>query len=650
MKKSLIAVALIAATLATATARKGDPVLMTVNGKDVPVSEFEYLFNKNNQQQAEPQSLDQYVDLFVNYKLKVADAEANGIDTTASFIKEYTGYCDDLAQPYLTDSAVVDVLRHEAYDRMQRNVRVSHIMLPLGRTPDERIANRERLDSIRTAILNGADFGEMAVKYSSDRSAVKNHGDMGFIMSGGFPYPFELASYNTPIGQISEVVEDAPYGWHIIKVTDERPDRGRVLVRHILKLTRDLSPEEQAAKKAAIDSIYEVVKSGKAPFDHVAMIESEDPGSAKKGGMLPLFGPGRMVKEFEEASYALNDGEISEPIQTSYGWHIIQKLETRKSGTYEEALPAIDKSMKNDIRAKAPREAKIRQLRKEYKADVKPAGIDKAKAIIKANNGLDSLAVAQMAADWTTVATVGNRKVLLGDVAKTMPSYPSKLSEKAAAEEFNNALDRKIDDVTVDIAREKLADTDPDYRNLINEYRDGILLFNISDREVWGRSTKDAEGLEEYFKSHRDNYHWDAPRYKGIIVSATNDSIASAARDFIKVNNIPTDSLVNKLRKEFGRAVKVERKIFPKGEDEVVDYIAFGGAKPAANGRWTEFFATEGAVIDQPSESLDVRAAVINDYQKWLEEEWLKRLHQAYPVKINQKELKKLTENKAKKK
>lgn len=380
------------------------------------------------------------------------------------------------------------------------------------------------------------------------------------------------------------------------------------------------------------------------------MVESDDKGSAKKGGMLPLFGPGRMVKEFETAAYSLADGEISEPIETTYGWHIIQKLETHKTGSYEESLPAIDKAMKNDARAKAPRQAKIAQLRKDYKATVAPEGLKSATSIFKAHNGLDSIALSQLTADWTTVAKVGNRKVLVSDVAKSMPKYTSKLSEKAAGEEFNTALNKKIDDVTVDIAREKLADSDADYRNLINEYRDGILLFNISDAEVWGRSTKDTEGLEEYFRTHRDNYLWDTPRYKGIIVSATNDSIASAARDFIKINNIPTDSLVGKLRKEFGRNVKVERKIFPKGEDEVVDYIAFGGAKPTANGRWTEFFATEGVVMEQPQESLDVRAAVVNDYQKWLEEEWLKRLHQKYPVKINDKELKKLSKDQAKKK
>lgn len=641
MKKSLIAAAVIAATLATATAKKNEPVLMTVNGKDVPVSEFEYLFNKNNKQQAEPQTLDQYVKLFVDYKLKVADAEANGIDTTAAFIKEYNGYCDDLAQPYLTDSTVVDRLRREAYDRTLRNVQVAHIMLPIGRTPDERIANRNRLDSIRTAILNGADFGDMAVKFSSDRAAKRNKGNMGFISAGNLPYPFEQMAFATPVGQISPVFEDAPYGWHIIKVEAEQPAAGKVRARHILKLTRGLKPEEQAAKKAEIDSIYNLLKNGES-FEKLATALSDDPGSARQGGMLPWFGPGQMVKPFEKAAFAAKDGEITEPVQTEYGWHIIQRLEGRGPESYEEALPAIDKAMRNDIRAKAPRQAKLQQLRARYKVKTDNKGIAKAKRIIADNQGLDSIAMQQLLADWTTVATVGGKKMFVSDVAKKLPSYGTKVSAAAADEEFDKALDTAIDDRTLDMAREDLSRTNPDYRNLINEYRDGILLFNISDREVWNKSAKDTEGLEAYFKAHRGNYTWDKPRYKGIIVSATNDSIAQAAKSYIAEKHLTTDSLVPALRKVFGRNIKVERKIFPQGDDAVVDYIAFGGAKPVPNGKWAEAFEYEGAVLEQPSEAMDVRSAVINDYQKWLEEEWLRKLHEKYPVKINQKELDKL--------
>lgn len=641
MKKIFIPAAVIAVTLCSAMAKKNDVTLMTVNGKDVKVSEFQYLFQKNNQQQAEPQTLDEYVDMFINYKLKVADAEAAGIDTTAQFIKEFNGYCDDLAKPFLTDSTVVDRLRHEAYDRMKRNVNVSHIMLPVGQTPDERLANRNRLDSIRTAILDGADFGEMAVKYSSDRSAVRNRGNMGFITAGNFPYPFELAAFTTPVGEISEVIDDAPYGWHIIKVEEERPDRGQVRARHILKLTRGLSEADAAVKKAQIDSIYKVLRGG-ADFAAVAARESEDPGSARQGGMLPWFGPGQMVKEFEMTTFELTDSAISEPFATAYGYHIVQRLGHRDVASYDDALAQIDRSIQGDVRSKAPRAAKVAQLRSQFNAKVDNTAMDRAMTVVKNNGGLDSVAIAQLRADWTTMATVGNKKVLVSDVAKKLPSYSSKVSPEAAAVEISKVTENLLDDATVEYARENIAEADPSFRNLINEYRDGILLFDISNRNVWEKSSKDAEGLEEFFKAHRDNYKWDEPCYKAIIVSATSDSIAQAAQTYLAANPTQVDSLVTKLRGQFGRNIKVERKIFPQGKDAVIDYIGFGGPKPAAKDKWVACFAYDGVLLDAPSEANDVRGAVVNDYQLYLEQEWLKELHVKYPVKINQKALKQL--------
>ncbi len=244
MKKHFLPVVLAAAAILTAAAArtdKSDPVVMSINGKDIHRSEFKYLYEKNNLQQMQPQTIDEYVDMFVVYKLKVADAETTGIDTTETFLKEYNGYCADLSRPYMRDSLVEERLVREAYDRMATSRRVSHIMLPVGTTVAEKEANRQRLDSIRTAILNGADFGEMAVKFSADRSAANNRGNMGYINPNMYPYPFEKAAYDTPVGAISEVVDDAPYGLHIIKVSDEKPNPGTVSARHILKMTKGLS-------------------------------------------------------------------------------------------------------------------------------------------------------------------------------------------------------------------------------------------------------------------------------------------------------------------------------------------------------------------------------------------------------------------------
>lgn len=641
MKKKFIPALLVGvAILTAAAAKKNDPVLMTVNGKDVHQSEFEYLYNKNNRQQMQPQGIDEYVDMFVTYKLKVADAEAAGIDTTAAFRKEFEGYCSELARPYMRDSLVEERLVQEAYNRMDRMVDVSHIMMPIGATHQERLDNKARLDSIRTAILNGADFAEMAKKFSADRSAVRNGGHMGYIYANMYPYPFELAAFSTPVGQISEVIEDAPYGYHIVKVNGEKPNPGTVHARHILKLTRDLTPEQAQAKKAEIDSIYNILASGNADFESIARAESDDPGSARKGGDLGFFGIGQMVPEFEEVAFSLSDGEISKPFTSPFGYHIVQVIEHKGIGTLDEERPQILKAIGRDARANYPETERLNQLKKDYHAVILPQGLDQVKSLLSSAANTET-GFSALDTDKTVVASIGDRKFTAADVMASMKPNVRKGAADAYTT-FYDAVGQLLNDKTLDYARERLIVDQPDYRNLVNEYRDGILLFEISNRNVWDRSTRDTEGLEEFFRSHRDNYKWDAPKYKGYIVFATNDSVAGVARQYLASHEIEKDSLVKTLRKEFGRTVKIERVIAAKGDNAIVDNVAFNGEKAAAPGNWKAWFGYKGRIIDAPEEAADVRGAVSADFQQELERRWVDSLHKKYPVKINKKAIKKL--------
>ncbi|MCM1519982.1 MAG: peptidyl-prolyl cis-trans isomerase [Lachnoclostridium sp.] len=640
MKKPILPVAIAAvAVMMTAAAKSDDPVIMKINGKDIHKSEFEYLYNKNNAQQETPQSIDEYVDLFVNYKLKVADAEAAGIDTTATFRREFEGYCNELAAPYMKDTLVYEQLVQEAYDRMQRSVDISQIMLPIGNTIDEREANKALLDSIRTAIINGADFGEMAMKYSSDQSKATNKGHYGFISANIYPYPFEDAAFSTPVGQISEVVEDAPYGYHIIRVEAEKPNPGRVHARHILKLTRGLSEEEAAVKKQQIDSIYTLLKNG-ADFAKLAAAESEDQGSGRKGGDVGIFGPGRMVREFETTAFALPDSAISEPIQTAYGYHIVQTLEHLGVESKEEARKNIEARIKGDNRASMPEKVKLNELKKQYRSVVKPEGLVKVKELIAAAP-TDSAAFADLDVSDIVVASVAENNIPASDVVATI-ARNTRFTTPDVYTSFSNALNNYIDDATKEYYKADLAENNPDYRNLVNEYRDGILLFEISNRNVWDKSNKDQEGLEAYFKAHRDNYKWDAPKYKGYVIFATSDSIATAAEAYLKANKVDNDSLSSVMRKEFGRNIKIEKVVAGQGENAILDNVAFGGEKPGPVGRWTSWFAYDGRIISAPEEASDIKGVVTADYQQQLEKDWVTALHKKYPVKLIKKEIKKL--------
>lgn len=639
-KKPFIISALACAAILSASASKNaDPVLMTINGKDVRQSEFEYLYHKNNLQQLAPQSIDEYIEMFIVYKLKVADAEAAGLHQTDAFTKEFNGYCAELSRPYLRDSIVEKRLVEEAYARMATSRKVSHIMLPLGSTYDEKEANRMKLDSIRTAIVNGsADFGEMAVRYSSDRSARVNNGSMGYINVNSYPYPFEKTAWETPVGEISPVIEDAPFGFHIIRVEDQRPNPGKVEARHILKLTNGLSEEEGAAKKAQIDSIYNLLASG-GDFDAIARAESEDPGSAANGGRLGWFGPGEMVKEFEDAAFGLKDGGISAPFKTAYGYHIVQTLAHRGIGSLAEESERIKAAISRDMRSVMPETERMAQLKAELGVKIDSTGLMQARSRMTGDSPAEQLRSLQ--ADNSLIATVGKRVISIGDVINYIPSNVLEGANDAFTV-LNSGLENKINETVVEETRKNLAENNSEYRNLTNEYRDGILLFEISNRNVWERSASDTEGLQKFFSANRAKYTWDKPHYKGYVIFATNDSIAGEAQKYLAANQVENDSLVSVMRANYGRNIKIEKVVTGKGENAIVDNVAFNGERPEAPGRWTAWFGYAGRVIDTPEEANDVRGTVASDYQQLLESEWIKALRKKYKVKLNKKALKAL--------
>ena len=641
MKKIFFSISVLAALAAIASGASKEQVLMTVNGHDVPKSEFEYLYHKNSSQQLQPQTIDEYVEMFIDYKLKVADAEAAGIDTTKAFRDDYIKFRNDLAEPYLKDSATLDSLLKVAYEHYSRNVRVSHIMLPLGKDDAENNTFEQRADSIRTAINNGTlAWNDAVSQFSIDRGTIQNHGLMGWIMPG-LPAPFEEAAYNTPAGQISQPVNSG-FGWHIIRVEANRPNPGEVEAQHILKLTQNKSEAEAAHAKAAIDSIYNVLTTTSADFAKVAETESDDTNSAKRGGSLGFFGPGRMVAEFDSVAFALNDGEISKPFATSYGYHIIRRVSHRDIKSYDEMKQQLEAQLSRTDAGMLPFERKIQQLTKKFDAKINDAAFAQIQQMIEANpNKLDSAYMAELAQSDITVYTIGDKAYPLKNIvprSTIRPGYDPEWAVRALKTTTETCFKADL----MECEREDLPNLNPEYRNLINEYRDGFLLFEISNRKVWDRASRDKEGLEAYFQSHRDQYKWDQPKFKGYIVFATNDSVMAEAKEFCNtITNFNHDKFIKDMREKFGKDVRVERVIAAKGENAITDYLAFDGPRPDDSKlRWKSFFPFQNRIIDQPEEAIDVRGAVTTDYQNVLEKEWLKELRSKYKVKVNKKVLK----------
>lgn len=641
MKKHLAAAAVAALALA-AGAKDADPVLLNVDGRDVRVSEFEYLYNKNNTQQLEPQTLDQYLGMFIDYKLKVADAEHAGIPASPEFIREYTTFRTDLAKPYLRDVELEETLIQEAYGHRATDVLVSHIMIPADK-------GEAYVDSLRNAIVSGqAKFEDVASKESIDRGSSMRGGLMGYVVPGRFPWAFEKAAYALKQGEISPVTNSG-LGLHIIRAEKVAPAVGEVSASHILLLTRGLDEAAAEAAKVRADSIYNVVVNG-GDFAELAKQYSQDPGSAAKGGELGFFHRGAMVAPFDSACFAMADGEISRPVKTNFGYHIIKRTAHKDIPALDDEMrKAIKQGMARDERATAPERAKLDELKKFYKAKLEEKNLAKVEAFL-AKNGTDSLAVLEVAKMKLPVASFKGGKVTVADIADAIAGVPN-LNPELAKQLLTNKAAATLDEKVLDHARTRLAATNADYRNLLNEYRDGILLYEISNRNVWEKSTKDTEGLEKYFKANLDKYAWEKPKFKSTVIFATNDSVLNLAVAY--ADSIPGATPADftaAMRKRFGRDIKIERVVAAEGENAITDYLGFGKQRPAqeSSQKWRAYAAYKGRVIAQPEEAADVRGAAVTDYQTALDKEWVKSLHDKYKVKVNDKVFKKLKEKEAK--
>lgn len=450
-------------------AQVDDPVIMKINGQPVSRSEFEYSFNKNNSEGViDKKSVDEYVDLFVNYKLKVEAAKEARLDTLKSFLNEFAGYRDQQIRPAMITDADIEAEAHKIYE-----------------------STRSRIDG-----------------------------------NGGMVKPA-----------------------HILVMVKQKADEA-----------------QQKAAKERIDSIYNALQNG-ADFAELAKKCSDDKGTAANGGELQWIAKGMTLKEFEDAAWALEKGQMSKPVLSPAGWHIILLKDKGNFFDYDSQ------------RADIVRYIEQRGLREKI--------ID---------NKLDSIGKAQ------------------------------------------NTTAEKV----LEAKRLELEANDSDLRNLIKEYYDGLLLYEISNRTVWEKAAADEAGLVAYFKKNKKNYKWDAPRFKGIAYHVKDQADVKAVKDAVK--GLPFDQWADKLRKTFNNdsilRIRVEKGIFKQGDNALVDREVFGVDTIAKGLKDYPIDAVYGQKLKAPKEMTDVKAQVLADYQDALEKEWVEGLRRKYAVEIDEEVLK----------
>lgn len=648
LRKFLVPVVLFGC--ASLFAQSSDPVIMTINGKPILKSEFEYVYHKNNSSNSiDKKTLEEYVDLFINFKLKVEEAIAQGIDTTGTFQKEFRGYRDQLAKPYLNDAEADEAVVQEAYDRMKEELNVSHILIRLADNalPADTL---EAWNKAQAALkrLAREEFEKVAREVSQDESVVQNGGDIGWITSFRVIYPFETVAYNTPVGEISQPVRTR-FGYHIIKVNDKRPSQGELLTAHIMKFTtRGEDEVTDARAKVVIDSLYqEIVKGG--DFASLAQTYSDDKGSAANNGELPWFGTGRMVPEFEVAAFALkNKNDISAPVQSAYGWHIIKLLDRKELAPFEELKPTIQQQVKRDERVNRGQEEFVKNLYQVYGAKTNKAYLNDFYLALGEKNLSDSLFQEKISTfNKNGLIEFADKKISQSDFAKYLKNN-TRTNKKGAQQIIDDKFAAFVDKSLLDYEDSKLEDKYEDFRHLVQEYHDGILLFEVSNKEVWDKASTDTEGLSTYFKKNKKKYRWDNPHYKGAVVFCADENTLKEAQKIAKKSSLDSISkdLNTKLNNDSVQFVQVKRGLFAKGENKFVDKEIYKSKEEVElPSGFPYYFVTGKNLKLQPENYTDVRGLVTADYQDYLEKEWIKYLRTKYPVVLNEEVLKTVKKN-----
>lgn len=691
MKK--ISITVLSAVLSiSAFAQTADPVIMTIGGRAVNKSEFESVFRKNNNKTTVDQkAVKDYADLFSLFKMKVFEAESLGLDTAASFKTELAGYRKQLAAPYLTDKNTNENLVTEAYERMKWEVKTSHILIRCADTefPKDTLEAWTRATLIRNAILGklptasqiaeydkllknstqvkfdlikkdsgvykaklgsvknlaeyvknaGPDkFPGIAPKTSDDPSVPDNKGDLGYYSALELVYPYETMMFNTKPGEVSPVVR-TKFGYHIIKVYDKRPSRGELTAAHIMsRFPKDATEQQKKDTKVKIDELYAKIKAGES-FEEIAKKHSDDRQSADRGGQLAPYKGKSWPKSFEDAAFALKkDGDISEPVETPLGWHIIKRIEVKPIASFEEMKAEVKAKVNRDSRAQMGRQALIARVKKENGFKQNLANRDE---ILKV---MDST---YLQATWkaSRADKLGNKEIItfnkktygMKDFAQFMEQQMVFRSPTDLKDLTGQIYEKWVEEVVVAYEDAQLENTRPEFKNLLREYRDGILLFDLTDQKVWSKAVKDTAGLKEFYQKNKNNYMWE--ERADVTTYRCNDTkVAADVRKMLSKGKSEKE-ILETINKTSQLNLAVDNVMYLKGENKNINENWKEGivAKDIKDDSGKYLVIKVNKILPRTPKTLtEAKGLVTADFQVNLEKEWIAYLKNKYPIKIDE--------------
>lgn len=615
-------------------------VLFTIDDKPYYTDEFSRVYNKNLDlvKDESQKDLTQYLELFIGYKLKITKANKLGLQNGEAYKTELASYRTQLSKNYLSDSKVTKELVEEGYQRSLKEIKAAHILLLVDENaaPEDTLKAYNKLLEIRQRALNGEDFGKLATENSQDPSAKDNGGDLGYFTSFRMVYAFENAAYKTPVGKISMPIRTR-FGFHIIKVEDIRDNRGEVTVAHIMILNpKEDNAEEKAKAKKTIEDIYQKLQQGES-FESLAKQFSDDKSSSSKGGVLARFGSGQLSsEEFENAAFALTkEKPLSTPFQSKFGWHIVKLIEKHPVRTFDDMKVELENKVSKDDRSRLITNSLNEKLRKKYaiKRDDK---VYNAVAKVVTNDYYDNkweLPADTKAFDKKLFAVAD--KVVTGTnfLIYLKTQQKAGITLKPIAKLVDTNYQKFVDEQLTSYYTDHLETEFPEFSNVMDEYRDGLLLFDLMEKEIWDRSKTDTIGLKKFYDNQKFVYQWKN-RVDVVIASSTNLDIIKKAQKMMKQSVAP-EKIKEALNPKDKVLVMTNTGVFEEGNDALPKTLKFevGVSDIIKEGEY--YFVTKvNKVLPAGEKTLDeCKGKVINDYQQYLEQNWVEELKKEFTIK-----------------
>lgn len=650
LKKVIVAIGLFTAFTAGAQDQR---VLMNIGDQTIKVDEFLGIYNKNNTNNVvDKKTMEEYVDLFVNFKLKVIEAESLGMDTIPKFIRELSGYRNQLAQPYLIDRQVNEDLINEAYERLKEDVAAYHILVKVA--PDapagDTLKAMKKLQSYTKSIKSEDDMKAAIARIKGTKDEQVIAEDLGYFTAFSMVYPFESAAYNTEVGKLSKPVRTR-FGYHAIFVRDRRPARGEIRVSHIfIRTNPDNTEDQKQAAKNRINEIHKRILIGE-DFRELVKQFSDDKTSVKDNGMLPWFGTGGTASVFEDAAFSLeNNGDISDPIQSAYGWHIIRREDRRDVAEFEAIKSNLKRKIEKDARALKGRTSLLRTLKEDYALTFNYPNRDRASKLVTEE---------YLSGKWKMpkelpnpmdkpVLTISDNKLSKTSKVYTQLNYLNFIQKNQKKRKEGEMVSAVLADEWKSFVNEMLIDFEnglleikyPEFKALMQEYHDGILLFDLMDQKVWSKAVKDSAGLEDFYKRHKSDYMWPE-RVDASIYECANEQVAKKVEKLTKkrVKKGYTDAyIMQEINEDNALNLNIRSGLFAKSDDAIIDKT------PWVPGTYTIQDSGKPTLVQvydvkqpQPKALNEARGLITSAYQSHLEEMWIQELRSKYPVQVDQK-------------